>query len=197
MDVSKADQLITRALDENDEWLSVVPDDYRRFSSVPIKIPFFGILIMIFGFLVAWNDGDASITKPLPQQLYIILAGLGLFLFSSILNKLQYKEIRWIQNERTFIVFKKGIIGSIFLEMVYHVEDGDKLSLDQETLIQEALGHWEDSSDGESEHKTETTYWLTIERSNGNLVKTVLGDDVLLGSKNQVSEIKKFILSHS
>ena len=195
--MSKAEQLITRAVDENNEWLSVVPDDYRRFSSVPIKIPFFGILIMIFGFLVAWNDGDASITKPLPQQLYIILAGLGLFLFSSILNKLQYKEIRWIQNERTFIVFKKGIIGSIFLEMVYHVEDGDKLSLDQETLVQETLGHWEDSSDGESEYKTETTYWLTIERSNGNLVKTVLGDDVLLGSKNQVSDIKKFILSHS
>ena len=195
--MSKAEQLITRAVDENNEWLSVVPDDYRRFSSVPIKIPFFGILIMIFGFLVAWNDGDASITKPLPQQLYIILAGLGLFLFSLILNKLQYKEIRWIQNERTFIVFKKGIIGSIFLEMVYHVEDGDKLSLDQETLVQEALGHWEDSPDGESEHKAETTYWLTIERSNGKLVKTVLGDDVLLGSKNQVSEIKKFILSHS
>ena len=195
--MSKAEQLITRAVDENNEWLSVVPDDYRRFSSVPIKIPFFGILIMIFGFLVAWNDGDASITKPLPQQLYIILAGLGLFLFSSILNKLQYKEIRWIQNERTFIVFNKGIIGSIFLEMVYHVEDGDKLSLDQETLVQEALGHWEDSSDGESEFKTETIYWLTIERSNGNLVKTVLGDDVLLGSKNQVSDIKKFILSHS
>ena len=195
--MSKAEQLITRAVDENNEWLSVVPDDYRRFSSVPIKIPFFGILIMIFGFLVAWNDGDASITKPLPQQLYIILAGLGLFLFSLILNKLQYKEIRWIQNERTFIVFNKGIIGSIFLEMVYHVEDGDKLSLDQETLVQETLGHWEDSSDGESEYKTETTYWLTIERSNGNLVKTVLGDDVLLGSKNQVSEIKKFILSHS
>ena len=81
--------------------------------------------------------------------------------------------------------------------MVYHVEDGDKLSLDQETLVQETLGHWEDSSDGESEYKTETTYWLTIERSNGNLVKTVLGDDVLLGSKNQVSDIKKFILSHS
>ena len=195
--MSKAEQLITRAIDENNEWLSVVPDDYRRFSSVPIKIPFFGILIMIFGFLVAWNDGDASITKPLPQQLYIILAGLGLFLFSLILNKLQYKEIRWIQNERTFIVFKKGIIGSIFLEMVYHVEDGDKLSLDQETLVQEALGHWEDSPDGESEHNAETTYWLTIERSNGKLVKTVLGDDVLLGSKNQVSEIKKFILSHS
>ena len=191
--MSKAEKLITRAVDENNEWLSVVPDDYRRFSSVPIKIPFFGILIMIFGFLVAWNDGDASITKPLPQQLYIILAGLGLFLFSSILNKLQYKEIRWIQNERTFIVFKKGIIGSIFLEMVYHVEDGDKLSLDQETL-----GHWKDSPGGESsEYKEETTYWLTIERSNGNLVKTVLGDDVLLGSKNQVSEIKKFILSHS
>ena len=195
--MSKAEQLITRAIDENNEWLSVVPDDYKRFSSVPIKIPFFGILIMIFGFLVAWNDGDASITKPLPQQLYIILAGLGLFLFSLILNKLQYKEIRWIQNERTFIVFNKGIIGSIFLEMVYHVEDGDKLSLDQETLVQEALGHWEDSPDGESEHNAETTYWLTIERSNGKLVKTVLGDDVLLGSKNQVSEIKKFILSHS
>ena len=195
--MSKAEQLITRAVDENNEWLSVVPDDYRRFSSIPIKIPFFGILIMIFGFLVAWNDGDASITKPLPQQLYIILAGLGLFLFSLILNKLQYKEIRWIQNERTFIVFNKGIIGSIFLEMVYHVEDGDKLSLDQETLVQETLDHWEDSPDGESEYKTETTYWLTIERSNGKLVKTVLGDDVLLGSKNQVSEIKKFILSHS
>jgi hypothetical protein len=191
--MSKAEQLITRAFDENNEWLSVVPDDYRRFSSVPIKIPLFGILIMIFGFLVAWNDGDASITKPLPQQLYIILAGLGLFLFSLLLIKLQYKEIRWIQNERTFIVFNKGIIGSIFLEMVYHVEDGDKLSLDQETL-----GHWEDSPSGESsEYKTETTYWLTIERSNGNLVKTVLGDDVLLGSKNQVSDIKKFILSHS
>ena len=86
-----------------------------------------------------------------------------------------------------------GIIGSIFLEMVYHVEDGDKLSLDQETL-----GHWKDSPGGESsEYKEETTYWLTIERSNGNLVKTVLGDDVLLGSKNQVSDIKKFILSHS
>ena len=93
---------------------------------------------------------------------------------------------------RTFIVFNKGIIGGIFLEMVYHVEDGDKLSLGQETL-----GHWEESPDGESEYKTETTYWLTIERSNGNLVKTVLGDDVLLGSKNQVSDIKKFILSHS
>ena len=77
--------------------------------------------------------------------------------------------------------------------MVYHVEDGDRLSLDQETL-----GHWEDSHGGESsEYKTETTYWLTIKRSNGNLVKTVLGDDVLLGSKNQVSDIKKFILSHT
>ena len=193
MYVSKADQLITRALDENDEWLSVVPDDYRRFSSVPIKIPFFGILIMIFGFLVAWNDGDSSITKPLPQQLYIILTGLGLFLLSLLLIKLQYKEIRWIKNEETFIIFNKGIIGSIFLEMVYHVEDGDRLSLDQETL-----GHWEDSHGGESsEYKTETTYWLTIKRSNGNLVKTVLGDDVLLGSKNQVSDIKKFILSHT
>ena len=188
--MSKAEQLITRAFDENNEWLSVVPDDYRRISSIPIIIPFFGILIMIIGIC---NDlDDALMMKPPPQQLYIILAGLGLFLFSLLLIKLQYKEIRWIQNERTFIVFNKGIIGSIFLEMVYHVEDGDKLSLGQETL-----GHWEDSTDGESEYKTETTYWLTIERSNGNLVKTVLGDDVLLGSKNQVSDIKKFILSHS
>ena len=188
--MSKTEQLITRAFDENNEWLSVVADDYRRFSSIPIIIPFFGILIMIIGI---YNDlDDALMMKPPPQQLYTILAGLGLFLFSFLLIKLQYKEIRWIQNERTFIIFNKGIIGSIFLEMVYHVEDGDKLSLGQETL-----GHWEDSPDGESEYKTETTYWLTIERSNGNLVKTVLGDDLLLGSKNQVSDIKKFILSHS
>ena len=188
--MSKAEQLITRAVEENNEWLSVVPDDYKRISSIPLIIPFLGILIMIIGI---YNDlDDALMMKPPPQQLYTILAGLGLFLFSFLLIKLQYKEIRWIQNERTFIVFNKGIIGSIFLEMVYHVEDGDKLSLDRETL-----GHWEDSPDGESEYKTETTYWLTIERSNGNLVKTVLGDDVLLGSKNQVSEIKKFILSHS
>ena len=34
--MSKAEQLITRAFDENNEWLSVVPDDYRRFSSVPV-----------------------------------------------------------------------------------------------------------------------------------------------------------------
>ena len=188
--MSKTEQLITRAFDENNEWLSVVPDDNKRISSIPLIIPFLGILIMIIGI---YNDlDDALMMKPPPQQLYTILAGLGLFLFSFLLIKLQYKEIRWIQNERVFIVFNKGILGSIFLEMVYHVEDGDKLSLDQETL-----GHWEDSPDGESEYKTETTYWLTIERSNGNLVKTVLGDDVLLGSKNQVSEIKKFILSHS
>ena len=192
MDMSKADQLITRAIDEHNEWLNVDFDDYRRFSDVPVKVPLFGILMMIFGFILGpLNDGDASITKPLPEQLYIGLAGLGVFLFSLILIKLQYKEIRWIKNERTFIIFSKGI-GSHYLKMVYHVEDGDKLSIDQETL-----GHWEDSPDGESEYKTETTYWLTIERSNGNLVKTVLGDDVLLGSKNQVSEIKKFILSHS
>ena len=191
MDMSKADQLITRAIDEHNEWLNVDFDDYRRFSDVPVKVPLFGILMMIFGFILGpLNDGDASITKPLPEQLYIGLAGLGVFLFSLIIIKLQYKEIRWIKNERTFIIFSKGI-GSHYLKMVYHVEDGDKLSLDQETL-----GHWEDSSDGESEHKTETTYWLTIERSNGKLVKTVLGDDVLLGSKNQVSDIKKFILSH-
>ena len=188
--MSKTEQLITRAFDENNEWLSVVPDDYRRISSIPILIPFIGILIIIIGI---YNDlDDALMMKPPPQQLYTILAGLGLFLFSFLLIKLQYKEIRWIQNEKTFIVFNKGIIGSIFLEMVYHVEDGDKLSLGQETL-----GHWEDSTDGDSEYKTETTYWLTIERSNGNLVKTVLGDDVLLGAKNQVSDIKKFILSHS
>ena len=192
MDMSKADQLITRAIDEHNEWLNVDFDDYRRFSDVPVKVPLFGILMMIFGFILGpLNDGDASITKPLPEQLYIGLAGLGVFLFSLILIKLQYNEIRWIKNERTFIIFSKGI-GSHYLKMVYHVEDGDKLSLDQETL-----GHWEDSTDGDSEYKTETTYWLTIERSNGNLVKTVLGDDVLLGSKNQVSEIKKFILSHS
>ena len=192
MDMSEADQLITRAIDEHNEWLNVDFDDYRRFSDVPVKVPLFGILMMIFGFILGpLNDGDASITKPLPEQLYIGLAGLGVFLFSLILIKLQYKEIRWIKNERTFIIFSKGI-GSHYLKMVYHVEDGDKLSLDQETL-----GHWEDSPDDESEYKTETTYWLTIERSNGNLVKTVLGDDVLLGSKNQVSDIKKFILSHS
>ena len=189
--MSKSDQLITRAIDEHIEWLNVDFDDYRRFSSVPVKVPFFGILLIIFGFLVAWNDGDASITKPLPQQLYIILSGLGLFLFSLLLIKLQYKEIRWIENERTFIIFNKGI-GSHFLKMVYRVEDGDKLILDQETL-----GHWEDSVDESSEYKTETTYWLTIERANGSLVQTVFGDNVLSGSKNQVSEIKKFILSHS
>ena len=108
-----------------------------------------------------------------------------------LLIKLQYKEIRWIENERTFIIFNKGI-GSHFLKMVYRVEDGDKLILDQETL-----GHWEDSVDESSEYKTETTYWLTIERANGSLVETVFGDNVLSGSKNQVSEIKKFILSHS
>ena len=112
--MSKSDQLITRAIDEHIEWLNVDFDDYRRFSSVPVKVPFFGILLIIFGFLVAWNDGDASITKPLPQQLYIILSGLGLFLFSLLLIKLQYKEIRWIENERTFIIFNKGI-GSHFL----------------------------------------------------------------------------------
>ena len=192
MDMSKADQLITRAIDEHNEWLNVDFDDYRRFSDVPVKVPLFGILMMIFGFILGpLNDGDASITKPLPEQLYIGLAGLGVFLFSFILIKLQYKEIRWIKNERTFIIFSKGI-GSHYLKMVYHVEDGDKLSLDQETL-----GHWEDSPDGESEYKTKTTYWLNIERSNGILVDTTYGGNVLSGSKNQISEIKKFILSHS
>ena len=87
--MSKAEELITRAFDENNEWLSVASDDYRRFSSIPIIIPFFGILIIIFGIL---NDlDDALIMKPQPQQLYIILAGLGLFLFSTLLIKLQYK----------------------------------------------------------------------------------------------------------
>ena len=192
MDMSKADQLITRAIDEHNEWLNVDFDDYRRFSDVPVKVPLFGILMMIFGFILGpLNDGDASITKPLPEQLYIGLAGLGVFLFSLILIKLQYKEIRWIKNERTFIIFSKGI-GSHYLKMVYHVEDGDKLSLDQETL-----GHWEDSPDGESVYKTKTTYWLNIERSNGILVDTTYGGNVLSGSKNQISEIKKFILSHS
>ena len=192
MDMSKADQLITRAIDEHNEWLNVDFDDYRRFSDVPVKVPLFGILMMIFGFILGpLNDGDASITKPLPEQLYIGLAGLGVFLFSLILIKLQYKEIRWIKNERTFIIFSKGI-GSHYLKMVYHVEDGDKLSLDQETL-----GHWEDSTDGESQYKTKTTYWLNIERSNGILVDTTYGGNVLSGSKNQISEIKKFILSHS
>lgn len=192
MDMSKADQLITRAIDEHNEWLNVDFDDYGRFSDVPVKVPLFGILMMIFGFILGpLNDGDASITKPLPEQLYIGLAGLGVFLFSLILIKLQYKEIRWIKNERTFIIFSKGI-GSHYLKMVYHVEDGDKLSLDQETL-----GHWEDSPDGESEYKTKTTYWLNIERSNGILVDTTYGGNVLSGSKNQISEIKKFILSHS
>lgn len=187
MDMSKADQLFTRAIDEHNEWLNVDFDDYRRFSDVPVKVPLFGILMMIFGFILGpLNDGDASITKPLPEQLYIGLAGLGVFLFSLILIKLQYKEIRWIKNERTFIIFSKGI-GSHYLKMVYHVEDGDKLSLDQETL-----GHWEDS-----EYKTKTTYWLNIERSNGILVETTYGGNVLSGSKNQLSEIKKFILSHS
>ena len=95
--MSKTEQLITRAFDENNEWLSVVPDDYRRISSIPIIIPFLGILIMIIGI---YNDlDDALMMKPLPQQLYIILAGLGLFLFSLLIIKLQYKEIRWIQNE--------------------------------------------------------------------------------------------------
>mgnify|MGYP001265054662 FL=1 len=192
MDMSEADQLITRAIDEHNEWLNVDFDDYRRFSDVPVKAPLFGILMMIFGFILGpLNDGDASITKPLPEQLYIGLAGLGVFLFSLILIKLQYKEIRWIKNERTFIIFNKGI-GSHYLKMVYHVEDGDKLSLDQETL-----GHWKDSPDGESEYKTKTTYWLNIERSNGILVETTYGDNVLSGSKNQISEIRNFILSHS
>ena len=95
MDMSKADQLITRAIDEHNEWLNVDFDDYRRFSDVPFKVPLFGILMMIFGFILGpLNDGDASITKPLPEQLYIGLAGLGVFLFSLILIKLQYKEIR-------------------------------------------------------------------------------------------------------
>ena len=192
MDMSKADQLITRAIDEHNEWLNVDFDDYRRFSDVPVKVPLFGILMMIFGFILGpLNDGDASITKPLPEQLYIGLAGLGVFLFSLILIKLQYKEIRWIKNERTFIIFSKGI-GSHYLKMVYHVEDGDKLSLDQETL-----GHWEDSPDGGRQYKTKTTYWLNIERSNGILVEITYGGNVLSGSKNQLSEIKKFILSHS
>ena len=192
MDMSKADQLINRAIDERNEWLNVDFDDYRRFSDVPVKVPFLGILMMIFGFILGpLDDGDASITKPLPEQLYIGLAGLGVFLFSLLLIKLQYKEIRWIKNERTFIIFSKGI-GSHYLKMVYHVEDGDKLSLGQETL-----SHWEDSPDGESEYKTKTTYWLNIERSSGALVETTYGGNVLSGSKNQVSEIKKFILSHS
>ena len=85
MDVSKADQLITRALDENDEWLSVVPDDYRRFSSIPIKIPFFGILIMIFGLFNFFDE------RSLIQSLTDL--GLTYFIISFILIYLSHRAI--------------------------------------------------------------------------------------------------------
>ena len=176
---------------ESNEWISVVPDEAERFRKDTRRTTTAGIGMIALGTLLAWWNGDRSLEDPLGLETYMVIAGMGLLALSMLIMT-QYKEVRWIAEERTILIVNRGIFGRLFVELVYEVMEGDSLVLDEETQT-----HYGTDSDGNPTTRTETTYWLSIRRQGGEPVPTTLGSDVVEGSKGQLERIRNFIQSQT
>ena len=189
--VSHRQGTLRKAEMESNEWISVVPDEAERFRKDTRRTTTAGIGMIALGTLLAWWNGDRSLEDPLGVETYMVLAGMGLLALSMLIMT-QYKEVRWIAEERTILIVNRGIFGRLFVELVYEVMEGDSLVLDEETQT-----HYGTDSDGNPTTRTETTYWLSIRRPGGEPVPTTLGSDVVEGSKGQLERIRDFIQSRT
>ena len=182
---------LRKAKMESNEWISVVPDEAERFRNDTRRMTTAGIGMVALGTLLVWWNGDRSLEDPLGLETYMVIAGVGLLALSMLIMT-QYKEVRWIAEERTILIVNRGIFGRLFVELVYEVMEGDSLVLDEETQT-----HYGTDSDGNPTTRTETTYWLSIRRQGGEPVRTTLGSDVVEGSKGQLERIRNFIQSQT
>ena len=186
-----AREALRKARMESNEWISIVPDEAERFRNDTRRTTTAGIGMVALGTLLAWWNGDRSLEDPLGVETYMVIAGMGLLALSMLIMT-QYKEVRWIAEERTILIVNRGIFGRLFVELVYEVMEGDSLVLDEETQT-----HYGTDSDGNPTTRTETTYWLSIRRQGGDPVPTTLGSDVVEGSKGQLERIRNFIQSQT
>jgi len=182
---------VRKAEMESDEWISVVPDEAERFRKDTRRTTTAGFGMIALGTLLAWWNGDRSLEDPLGVETYMVISGIGLLALSTLIMT-QYKEVRWIAEERTILIVNRGIFGRLFVELVYEVMEGDSLVLDEETETYSDI-----DSDGNTSIRTETTYWLSIRRQGGEPVPTTLGSDVVEGSKGQLERIRNFIESQT
>ena len=189
--VSHRQRTLRKAEMESNEWISVVPDEAERFRKDTRRTTTAGIGMVALGTLLAGWNGDRSLEDPLGVETYMVLAGMGLLALSMLIMT-QYKEVRWIAEERTILIVNRGIFGRLFVELVYEVMEGDSLVLDEETQT-----HYGTDSDGNPTTRTETTYWLSIRRPGGEPVPTTLGSEVVEGSKGQLERIRDFIQSRT
>ncbi len=170
---------------ESDEWLAVQPNELERVRNDTRLTSIIGLTLIILGSFAAWSNGDESrLEVSLLTATYMIIGGVG-FMVLSLLVRTQYIEVRWIEPERTILIVKRGIFGGLFVPLVYQVMDGDMVVLDEDTVT--------DTGYDNERVRTETTYWLSIKRQNGELVRT----NQVEGEKRQLAIIRDFILSHS
>ncbi|MEL0190597.1 MAG: hypothetical protein VW878_07210, partial [Candidatus Poseidoniales archaeon] len=101
--VSHRQGTLRKAEMESNEWISVVPDEAERFRKDTGRTTTAGIGMIALGTLLAWWNGDRSLEDPLGLETYMVIAGIGLLALSMLIMT-QYKEVRWIAEERTILI---------------------------------------------------------------------------------------------
>ena len=172
---------------EINRWLSVVPDDYERIHYGSPRYVFYVLAIIALGFIL--GEFVATITlEPLD-----ILVGIGV-IFIILLYSIPFKEVRWIEKEGVFVFVKRDFLYRFSLEMIYYPEDGDTIKRNKKTETFRGS-----DSDGISTTKTETTYWVSIDSSEGESIQEIYWIIPLfpVPTMKPVTKIRDFLLKYS
>jgi hypothetical protein len=140
----------------NAAWNEKVPDDMimMRYEIESAKYVYIGCTALYV--LMTLSDGDATLISPLRDQIWPLVVISLLALLQYTVSR-QYREVRWHAEEKTAVIYHKGILGkaSSFIVSATKFERGDELSLNSE------IHSWT-NSDGE--HKSSTSYWIELHR---------------------------------
>jgi hypothetical protein len=173
---------------EINRWLSVVPDDYERIHYGSPRYVFYvlAIIALVSG---TYRISDPTITLgPLD-----ILVGIGV-IFIILLYSIPFKEVRWIEKEGVFVFVKRDFLYRFSLEMIYYPEDGDTIKRNKKTETFRSS-----DSDGFSTTKMETTYWVSIDSSEGESIQEIYWIIPLfpVPTMKPVTKIRDFLLKYS
>ncbi len=172
---------------EINRWLSVVPDDYERIHYGSPRYVFY--VLAIIALVSYWANVEPTITLgPLD-----ILVGIGV-IFIILLYSIPFKEVRWIEKEGVFVFVKRDFLYRFSLEMIYYPEDGDTIKRNKKTETFRGS-----DSDGISTTKKETTYWVSIDSSEGESIQEIYWTIPLfpVPTMKPVTKIRDFLLKYS
>ena len=176
---------------EINRWLSVVPDDYERIHYGSPRYVFY--VLAIIALVSYWANVEPTITMEPLDIFYILLVGIGV-IFIILLYSIPFKEVRWIEKEGVFVFVKRDFLYRFSLEMIYYPEDGDTIKRNKKREI------WRESDrDGVSKTKTKTTYWVSIDSSEGESIQEIYWIIPLFDAPTMkpVTKIRDFLLKYS